>query len=155
LHQQFILHYSNTNGGFVLIHKLVDTSDTDYELLVTIGIVLANEGQKTEILPKLHERDVDFRSKVLPGVRMNKNPDLRIDGKYWEVESPQWPYKYLNVDTRIRKGQEQASALIIFFSKEVNIKSVENIIKARFKKHRNFNKAEIWVSYKRLGTYIK
>ena len=84
LHHQFILHYSNTNGGVVLIHKLVDTNDSDYELLVAIGIVLANEGQKTELLPKLHEREVDFRNKVLPGVRLNKNPDLRINGEYWD-----------------------------------------------------------------------
>jgi hypothetical protein len=155
LHQQFILHYSNTNGGIVLIHKLVDTSDNDYDLLVAIGIVLADEGKKVELLPKLHERDVDFRCKVLPGVRLNKNPDLRINGVYWEVESPKWPYKRLNIDTRIRKGQEQADSLIIFFSKDVNIQSVEVIIQARFKEHRKFKKAEVWIKYQRLSTYIK
>jgi hypothetical protein len=155
LHQQFILHYSYTNGGVVLVHKLVDNTESDYELLIAIGTVLANEGKKIELLPKLHEKDVDFRRKILPGARMNKNPDLRINGEYWEVESPQWPYKYQNVDTRIRHGQEQADALIIFFSKKVNIKSVEGIIQARFKKHRNFKKAEIWTSQQRLGTYIK
>jgi hypothetical protein len=84
LHQQFILHYSNTNGGVVLVHKLVDNTESDYELLIAIGTVLANEGKKIELLPKLHEKDVDFRRKVLPGARMNKNPDLRIDGEYWE-----------------------------------------------------------------------
>ena len=88
LHQQFILHHSNTNGGVVLIHKLVDSNDSDFELLVAIGIVLANDGEKVELLPKLHQKDVDFRNKVLPGARMNKNPDLRINGEYWEVESP-------------------------------------------------------------------
>jgi hypothetical protein len=133
LHQQYFLHHSNTNGGVVLIHKLVDTGDSDYNLLVAIGIVLANEGRKTELLPKLHERDVDFRNKVLPGVRLNKNPDIRIDGEYWEVEAPGWPYKRININNRIRKGQEQADSLIIHFAKEVNIKSVETIIeKQRF-----------------------
>jgi hypothetical protein len=155
LHQQFILHYSNTNRGVVLIHKLVDSNDSDFELLLAIGIVLAHEGKKVELLPKLHEKDVDFRRKVLPGARLNKNPDLRINGEYWEVESPRWPYKFLNIDTRIRKGQEQADSLIIFFSKEVNIKSVEVIIQARFKEHRKFKKAEIWVNLKRMGAYIK
>ena len=155
LHLQYICHHSNSNGGVVLIHKLVDTSDSDYELLVAIGIVLANEGQRTELLPKLHERDVDFRNKVLPGVRMNKNPDLRINNEYWEVEAPGWPYKRININNRIRKGQEQADSLIIHFAKEVNIKSVETIIEARFKEHRKFKKAEIWVCCKRLGTYIK
>lgn len=155
LPQQYILHYTSINGGVVLIHKLVDTGDCDYELLVALCIVLANEGRKTELLPKLHEKDVDFRNKVLPGVRMNKNPDLRIDGEYWEVESPQWPYHRTKIHTRIRHGQEQADYLIIHFAKEVNIKSVETIIHARFKEHRKFKKAEIWVGYKRIGTYIK
>ena len=155
MHQQFILHYSNTNGGVVLVHKLVDNTESDYELLIAIGTVLANEGKKIELLPKLHEKDVDFRRKVLPGARMNKNPDLRINGEYWEVESPKWPYKFQNVDTRLRKGQEQADALIIYFSKDVNIKSVEVIIQARFKEHQKFKKAEIWVNCKRIGTYIK
>jgi hypothetical protein len=86
---------------------------------------------------------------------MNKNPDYRINGEYWEVESPEWPYKRQCVDRRIRKGQEQADALIIFFSKEVNIKSVEVIIQSRFKEHRKFKKAEIWINYTRVGMYIK
>lgn len=155
LHQQFILHYSNTNGGVVLIHKLVQDTDSDYELLIAIGTVLASEGKKVELLPKLHEKDVDFRRKVLPGARMNKNPDLRINGEYWEVESPEWPYKRVKIHTRVRKGQEQADALIISFAKEVNIKSVEVIIHARFKEHQKFKKAEIWVNYKRVKTCIK
>jgi hypothetical protein len=86
---------------------------------------------------------------------MNKNPDLRINGEYWEVEAPEWPYHRTKIHTRIRKGQEQADSLIIFFAKEVNIKSVEVIIQARFKEHRKFKKAEIWVNYKRMGGYIK
>jgi hypothetical protein len=155
LPQQYILHYTNNNGGVVLIHKLVDDSESDYELLVAIGIELANEGRKVELLPKLHEKDVDFRRKVMPGARMNKNPDLRINGEYWEVEAPEWPYKRVKINTRIRMGQEQADALIIFFAKKVNIVSVERIIQDRFKDHRNFKKAEIWVNYKRLGTYMK
>lgn len=155
LHYQFILHYSNTNGGVVLVHKLVDSTESDYELLIAIGTVLANEGKKIELLPKLHEKDVDFRRKVLPGARMNKNPDLRINGEYWEVESPEWPYKRTKINTRIRKGQEQADALIIYFAKEVNIKTVERVISDRFKDHHKFRKAEIWVNCQRIKTYIK
>jgi hypothetical protein len=139
----------------VLIHKLVDSDDSDFELLVAIGTVLANDGEKVELLPKLHERDVDFRNKVLPGVRMNKNPDLRINGEYWEVETPEWPYHQTKINNRIRKGQEQAEALIVFFAKEVNVSSVEKIIKGRFKLHRNFKKAEIWVNYKKVSTCLK
>jgi hypothetical protein len=155
LHQQYFLHYSNTNGGVVLIHKLVHDTDSDYELLISIGIVLANEGKKVELLPRLHEKDVDFRRKVLPGVRMNKNPDLRINGEYWEVEAPEWPYHRSKIHNRVRKGQEQADALIISFAKEVNIKSVEVIIQARFKEHKKFKKAEIWIKCERIGSYIK
>jgi hypothetical protein len=143
------------NGGVVLVHKLVDCFESDFKLLIDIGIVLANEAKKIELLPKLHEKDVDFRRKVLPGVRMNNNPDLRINGEYWEVEAPEWPYNKTNINNRIRKGQDQAEAVIIYFAKEVNIKSVERIIIKRFKDHQRFKKAEVWIGYKRIGTYIK
>lgn len=129
----------------------MDANDSDYELLLAIGIVLANDGEKVELLPKLHQKDVDFRNKVLPGAKMNKNPDLRINGEFWEVESPTWPYHRTKIQTRIRNGQEQADALIIYFAKEVNIKSVEVIIRARFKDHRYFKKAQIWVRGKKWG----
>jgi hypothetical protein len=71
------------------------------------------------------------------------------------VEAPEWPYKDININTRIRKGQEQADALILFFTKQVNLRSVERIIKGRFKVHQKFRKAEIWMNYIRMGTYIK
>jgi hypothetical protein len=111
--------------------------------------------KKVELLPKLHQKDVDFRNKVLPGAKMNKNPDLRINGEYWEVESPEWPYRNTNINRRIRNGKEQADALIIHFAKDVNLKSVEALIKGRFKDHRNFKKAQVWVRDKRMGNYIK
>jgi hypothetical protein len=155
LHQQFILHYSNLNGGVVLVHKLVDCFESDFKLLIDIGIVLANEAKKIELLPKLHEKDVDFRRKLLPGARMNKNPDLRINGEYWEVEAPEWPYKKKSISNRIRRGQEQADAVIISFAKEIDIRYVERIIFERFRDHKRFKKAEVWVNYKRIGTYIK
>jgi hypothetical protein len=155
VHQQFEVFYSTLNGGVVLVHKLITGHEHDYEVLIAIGKVLAKEGRKIELLPVLHEKDVDFRQKVLPGVRMNKNPDLRIDGEYWEVEEPAWPYSRTNIDNRIKKGQEQADAMIIHFAKEVNVRSVERAIQGRFNIHQKFKKAEIWVNFRRIGTYIK
>ena len=73
LHHQFFLHYSNTNGGVVLIHKLVDDTESDYRLLIAIGIVLANEGKKVELLPTLHEKDVDFRRKGPSQIQKGRN----------------------------------------------------------------------------------
>ena len=133
----------------------MNRDECDFNLLINIGVVLVKEGRRVEVLPALHEKDVDFRQKVLPGVKMNKNPDLRIDGEYWEVESPEWPYKKTNISNRIRRGQEQADALILFFAKEVNIKSVESILTAKFKSYLRFKKAEVWVKFKRVGSYIK
>lgn len=155
VHKQFRLHYASLNGGMVLVHQLVSCLESDYNLLIHLGLVMADEAKKIELLPKLHEKDVDFRRKVLPGARMNKNPDLRINGEYWEVEAPEWPYKKNTISNRIRRGQEQADALIIFFAKEINIKSVEKIIFERFRDHKRFKKAEVWSGYKRIGTYIK
>lgn len=155
LDQQYILHFNDVCGGIVLVHKLVNAEDSDYLLLIDIATHLAKEGKTVELLPRLHEKDIDYRKKVLPGVRVNKNPDLRIDGLYWEVEQPQYPYKNSSIDRRIRKGQEQAENLLLHFSKSVNIKTVKSLIIERFKQHRYFKKAEIWICRKRVGVFIK
>lgn len=80
---------------------------------------------------------------------------MGIDGLYWEVEEPKHPYKNNSIDQRIRKGQEQADNLILHFTKFIQIKSVEALIRERFKQHRNFKKAEIWVCGKRKLSCIK
>lgn len=155
LQQQYILHFSNTLSGIVLIHKLVDSADNDYTLLISIAMMLADEGKTVELLPKLHEKDVNFRKKVLPGVRMNKNPDLRIDGLYWEVEEPKHPYGNNNINQRIRKGQEQADNLILHFRKNVSIALVESLLKERLRYHHQFRRAEVWINCKRVKQYTK
>jgi hypothetical protein len=66
LHQQFILHHSNTNGGVVLIHKLVANTDSDYELLIAIGIVLANEGKQVELFPSCMKKMLTSGVKYCP-----------------------------------------------------------------------------------------
>lgn len=75
--------------------------------MVNIAPYLAKEGKIVELLPRLHEKDIDYRRKILPGVRANKNPDLRIDGLYWEVEEPKYSYKNNSIDQRIRKDKDK------------------------------------------------
>lgn len=74
---------------------------------------------------------------------------------YWEVEELKYPYKNNSIDQRIRKGQEQAENLILHFSKSVHINSVKVLIKERFKQHRQFKKAEIWICKKRVRIFTK
>lgn len=72
LQQQYILHFVHVCGGKVLIHKLINSKDSDYHLLVNIATILAQEGKTVELLPRLHEKDVNFRKKILLGTRINK-----------------------------------------------------------------------------------
>lgn len=143
------------NGDALLLrHLLVDNFSTEYQLLQRSGLVLLEHFRKIEILPSLHENDIFFRKKLLPGVRHNKNPDYRLDGVYWELECPTYPYSYKKIDQRIRKGYQQADKLILFFEKPVNGFTVQKALSDRFGINKDFKEAIVIVNTK-IVSHIK
>lgn len=115
----------------LLKHELLDAATSEYKLLFHTGILLLRLFKKIEMLPSLNEMDITYRSRVMPGAKSNKNPDYRIDGKFWELEQPTFPYNYKKIDQRIRKGYQQANHLILNFENPVNGFSVQKAIKDR------------------------
>ena len=91
----------------------------------------------------------------MPGVKLNKNPDFKIDGDYWELECPTYPYKYEKIVQRIRKGYHQANNLILYFHKPVNGFTVQKAIKDRFEINKEFKEAIIIVGNKVVGRIKK
>lgn len=69
----------------------------------------------------------------MPGVKLNKNPDFRIDAVYWELECPKPPYNYKRIVQRIRRGCNQADQLILYFEKPVNVLTVQKAVDDKFK----------------------
>lgn len=100
------------------------------------------------MLPSLNEMDIAYRNKIMPGVKINKNPDFRIDGNFWELEQPTFPYNYKKIDQRIRKGYQQANRLILHFESLVNGFTVQKAIKDRMEINREL--AEVIIIVKGL-----
>ncbi len=124
------------NNRYLLRHKLLDNSTKEYLSLLHAGGLLLTLFKKIEILPSLNEMDVAYRNKVMPGTKSNKNPDYRIDGKFWELMQPTYPYNYKKIDQRIRKGYQQANHLILYFENPVNGFTVQKAINDRMQINR-------------------
>lgn len=139
---QYVL-IEKRNGAELLAHLLVDKTTNEYFMLVREGTILLQVFKEIKILPALHERDLAYRRKLMPGVKSNKNPDFRIDGVYRELECPSHPYNYNRIVQRIRKGYNQADKLILYFEKAVNGFTVQKAIQDRFRIRRNFREVII------------
>ncbi|WP_092459090.1 CdiA C-terminal domain-containing protein [Thermoflavifilum thermophilum] len=100
---------------------------------------LADGGKKVEILPEIPETEAERRSKILPNAFPRKNPDLRVNGEYFEVKRPE-NLTINAIDQNIRKASHQASNVIIIIENEMNLSTLESITKERFDQHANLNK---------------
>lgn len=147
------IYYSENSSGFIKAHisklKKRNYKRSDFNDLYEISVALANEGKKVEILPEIPAQEKDLREKLLPGVYENKNPDLRVDGKYYEVKRPE-KMKFDTLSMNIRKASKQAANIIIILDTEFDIPFLENLAITR----KNFEKnlEEIWFYYE--GKFI-
>ena len=126
--------YENINGGKIFIHIDYEPKN-DHELLYIIAMEKADIGNIVEILPQIHIKEVDKRLKLLPNVKKNKNPDLRINGIYVEVKEPQIPYSKNNIGHIINYASKQADIVIINLIDNVNISFLQKLAKRKFTTH--------------------
>ncbi len=102
------------NGdGFVKRHSAVNTNANDYPLIEIIAKEKADKGDRVEILPEIHQKEVELRAVFLKNVKENKNPDLRINGQYVEVKEPILPYGKNSIGNIINLAAEQANNVIV------------------------------------------
>ncbi len=102
------------NGdGYVKRHTAVNTNAADYLLIETIAKEKADKGDRVEILPEIHQKEVALRAVFLKNVKENKNPDLRINGQYVEVKEPLVPYGKNSIGNIINLSAEQANSVIV------------------------------------------
>ena len=72
--------------GTVLQHILYKKG-TDHNSILTAAKRFADKGKTAEILPEINRKGFeDFRKKIFPNYSLRKNPDLRIDGVYYDVK---------------------------------------------------------------------
>jgi SPP1 gp7 family putative phage head morphogenesis protein len=82
---QFDRIHSNENGGYLDKHILYKQGDDTY--LPELAKWIAQKGKAVELLPEIHFSEKEVREKVFPGYKHpTKNPDMRIDGKYYDAK---------------------------------------------------------------------
>ena len=76
----------NTEKGSVLKHLLYRKGE-DHKAIIETAKVFAKNDSYIEILPEINRKGFEkFREIVFPNFNLNKNPDLRIDGVYYDVK---------------------------------------------------------------------
>lgn len=104
---------------------------SDYESLRKVAKELAEQKQwQLDILPEIHAKEPELRERLLPDTIGVKNPDLRINGKYWEHEKPT-EASWKSVERRVKEGAKQANRVLIELDGEFG--ELENMAKGRFR----------------------
>lgn len=84
--KQFKSILKTENGGSVLKHILYKKGD-DHKEISLAAKLFAEKGLVAEILPEINRKGFEhFRAVVFPNYSLKKNPDLRIDGVYYDLK---------------------------------------------------------------------
>ncbi len=83
---QFKTVLKTKNGGKVLKHILYKKGN-DHREITLAAKLFAERGSEVEIMPEINRKGFEkFRTVVFPNYNLKKNPDLRIDGGYYDVK---------------------------------------------------------------------
>lgn len=84
--KQFELLKENKKGK-ISEHILLNQGD-DYPNIKNVAeLFLKNGSKEIELMPEINSKSLNvYRNKIFPGYDHNKNPDLRIDGQYYDVK---------------------------------------------------------------------
>ena len=106
------------NGGKLYTHTLFDKSVHDAKDIQGIANMLAKDGKTVMINPtKLHYKDKLY-NEVYKGLKdthyYGKNPDLTIDGKFYEYESFETKnFQPKKIAAMLKHGAKQSDRIII------------------------------------------
>lgn len=128
--------------GFVRQHKSITPKHPDYELLRTISCEKAQRGAIVDIMPVLHPKDAE-RLLIFPDAKLNKNPDLRINGTLHEVKTATNPLHANNLKHAIEQASNQADHVIINVPEPLFIGYVYRIANSKFLAHKHLKLIEI------------
>jgi len=105
-----------SNEGELFTHKLADKSAKDYKFVKSVGLEFARTGAKVRATPRVHFKSDEYKDIYgsLIGTKYERKcPDLLINGKFYEVESFEKPWKKQKVRKMLSHGALQSSRLII------------------------------------------
>ena len=130
--EQFVSLYETENGGKVLEHRLVQREKQDYQSILTAAKRFAEEGKKAEILPEINQKELkQYRTTVFPNYKLNKNPDLRVEGVYHDIKE----IESLKTITRNANRAASQGAIAILQNDNEDINDIKNGVKKVFHKN--------------------
>jgi hypothetical protein len=140
--------FTHSSGGLVLKHEFVDANTSDYREVYEIAVDKALCGCIVQILPVLNEHD-PLRVSIFAGAKKRKCPDLRINGVYAEVKTPNDILHARKINKNIKAAHEQADYVIINLRSEFSAERLKAIAKGRFLSHL----ALVLLEFKMCGVY--
>ncbi|MGZ3753594.1 MAG: minor capsid protein [Mucilaginibacter sp.] len=131
--EQYIIKYQAEDGTQLRANRKTDIEKgTDYEDLLKVGKILADEGITVDLLPIVHANETDLRDELLHGVAENKNPDMLVNGEYAELKTASDP-NYAQLQKLVANAAKQANRVIVLLDKEYAEKDMKAVAENRFK----------------------
>ena len=125
--EQYITKYKAADGTTVAVNRKTDIAGgQDLNDLLKVGTILADKGISVQILPEIHASETELRAELLPGVKGDKNPDMKVDGNYAEVKTATDPASYTRLQKLIANAEKQADRVIILLEEKYS----EDVLKA-------------------------
>lgn len=132
--EQYIVKYEAEDGTQLLANRQTDIkAGEDYDDLLKVGEALADQGITSHILPVIHTSEDELRAELLPGVKEDKNPDMNIDGEYYEVKTPTDPITYAKLQKNVADAAQQADRVIVLLDQEYSTDLLQKVAEERFR----------------------
>ncbi|MBQ6952695.1 MAG: hypothetical protein IJP81_02160 [Bacteroidales bacterium] len=132
----FVLYKQYPSGGTIWLMLGLGTSGSDYKDIMAIAKYLAKNGHEVKVLHAIHYKDQLYREVYgeLIGTRFyRKCPDLLIDGRFYEYESYDRPFKSRKISHMLKRGAAQSSRIIIDNNRGASDRFIINMIENRLK----------------------
>jgi len=144
---QFDIVKTFEKGGRVRIHKAALKNSRDYNDVLKVAEDKARKGMAVDVMPTIHPNDPG-REVLFKGAKKGKSPDLRIQGKFIEVETPELPLHRNKIGHSIAYGSKQADHVVIVLKNKVSFNKMLRISKGRFNLHKSLQVIEFSIKNK-------
>ncbi|KAA6303078.1 MAG: hypothetical protein EZS26_000681 [Candidatus Ordinivivax streblomastigis] len=145
--------FSNSGGQIEIMVGY--TKKSDHKDLFAIARLFAEKGERVQVTTDVHFKDEKYKKVFgeLNGTKYeHKCPDLIINGKFYEYESYEAPFRKVKISNMISKGLKQSSRIIINNNKGANHRLIKrNIYNRTYFENQKID--EVWI-YERGEIYL-
>jgi SPP1 gp7 family putative phage head morphogenesis protein len=102
--------------GVIDIYRHVNTNNADHKDVMACCTHFAKQGNKTEVLPKLHPNSEEYKriyADLIGTKYEGKSPDFRVNGKYYELEGFVGKPSKNSLSNMLSRGAKQSNRIVI------------------------------------------